>query len=51
MKPMVAENLLRDVKIGLRVLVKERTFCALAVVVLASSRRSCPRAARREWIQ
>jgi len=32
---MIAENLLRDVKIGLRVLVKERTFCALAVVVLA----------------
>src|SRR6185436_9001390 len=32
---MIAENLLRDIKIGLRVLVKERTFCALAVVVLA----------------
>jgi putative ABC transport system permease protein len=29
------DNLLRDVKIGLRVLIKERTFCALAVVVLA----------------
>lgn len=29
------ENLLRDVKIGLRVLVKEKSFCALAVVVLA----------------
>ena len=27
--------MLRDIKIGLRVLVKERTFCALAVVVLA----------------
>jgi putative ABC transport system permease protein len=32
---MFADNLLRDIKIGLRVLVKERTFCALAVVVLA----------------
>jgi putative ABC transport system permease protein len=32
---MIAENLLRDIKIGLRVLIKERTFCALAVVVLA----------------
>ena len=32
---MLADNLLRDIKIGLRVLVKERTFCALAVVVLA----------------
>jgi predicted permease len=27
--------MLRDIKIGLRVLIKERTFCALAVVVLA----------------
>jgi putative ABC transport system permease protein len=27
--------MLRDVKIGFRILVKERTFCALAVVVLA----------------
>jgi putative ABC transport system permease protein len=32
---MFADNLLRDIKIGLRVLVKERTFCALAVIVLA----------------
>src|SRR5437773_12379294 len=29
------ENTLRDLRIGLRVLVKERAFCALAVVVLA----------------
>ena len=27
--------MLRDIKIGLRVLIKERTFCALAVIVLA----------------
>ena len=32
---MLNNALLRDIKIGLRVLVKERTFCALAVVVLA----------------
>lgn len=32
---MTFENLSRDVKIGLRVLFKEKTFCALAVVVLA----------------
>src|SRR5258707_2911212 len=32
---MIADNLLRDIKIGLRVLFKEKTFCALAVVVLA----------------
>ena len=32
---MFTDNLLRDIKIGLRVLVKERTFCALAVIVLA----------------
>lgn len=31
----MTENLLRDVKIGLRVLVKEKSFCTLAVVVLA----------------
>jgi putative ABC transport system permease protein len=29
------ETFLRDVRIGLRVLVKERAFCALAVIVLA----------------
>ncbi len=29
------DNLIRDVRIGLRVLVKEKSFCALAVVVLA----------------
>ncbi len=29
------ENLLRDVRIGVRVLVKERTYCALAILVLA----------------
>ncbi|HXI31350.1 MAG TPA: ABC transporter permease [Vicinamibacterales bacterium] len=32
---MVAETLRRDLRIGLRVLVKERSFCALAVIVLA----------------
>ena len=32
---MIAENTLRDLRIGLRVLVKEKSFCALAVVVLA----------------
>jgi predicted permease len=32
---MIPDTLLRDVRIGLRVLVKERTFCALAVIVLA----------------
>jgi predicted permease len=32
---MTLENLSRDVKISLRVLFKEKTFCALAVVVLA----------------
>src|SRR5262245_53633543 len=32
---MVAETFRRDLRIGLRVLVKERSFCALAVVVLA----------------
>ena len=29
------ENLLRDVRIGVRVLLKERAFCALAILVLA----------------
>ena len=29
------ENLLRDVRIGVRVLVKERAFCTLAILVLA----------------
>ena len=32
---MPAENLLRDVRIGLRILIKEKSFCALAVIVLA----------------
>jgi predicted permease len=32
---MPVETLFRDLKIGLRVLVKEKAFCALAVVVLA----------------
>jgi putative ABC transport system permease protein len=32
---MVAEDTARDVRIGLRVLVKERSFCALAIFVLA----------------
>jgi putative ABC transport system permease protein len=32
---MIVESLFRDVKIGLRVLIKEKSFCALAVVVLA----------------
>ena len=32
---MPAENFLRDVRIGLRVLIKEKSFCALAVIVLA----------------
>jgi predicted permease len=31
----MSDNLFRDLKIGLRVLVKEKGFCALAVVVLA----------------
>src|SRR5258708_36977762 len=31
----MADNLLRDVKIGFRVLFKEKSFCALAVIVLA----------------
>ena len=32
---MPAENFLRDIRIGLRVLIKEKSFCALAVIVLA----------------
>jgi len=32
---MVAETLRRDLRVGLRILVKEKSFCALAVVVLA----------------
>ena len=32
---MTADNLLRDFRIGLRVLIKEKGFCALAVTVLA----------------
>ena len=32
---MHAENFLRDIRIGLRVLIKEKAFCALAVIVLA----------------
>ena len=32
---MPVDTLLRDLKIGLRVLIKEKSFCALAVVVLA----------------
>src|SRR5438094_9485866 len=32
---MLAHTLIRDIKIGLRVLIKEKGFCALAVVVLA----------------
>jgi len=31
----MSDNLFRDLKIGLRVLVKEKGFCALAVIVLA----------------
>src|SRR3954463_14088852 len=31
----MTDNFFRDVKIGLRVLIKEKGFCALAVVVLA----------------
>ena len=32
---MPAEDFLRDIRIGVRVLIKERSFCALAVIVLA----------------
>jgi predicted permease len=34
-KEGMTENLIRDLKIGVRVLVKERSFCALAVIVLS----------------
>ena len=32
---MLLESFFRDVRIGLRILVKEKTFCFLAVLVLA----------------
>src|ERR1700704_960685 len=32
---MVAETFRRDLRVGFRVLVKEKSFCALAVIVLA----------------
>ena len=32
---MPTETFLRDIRIGLRILIKERSFCALAVIVLA----------------
>ena len=32
---MIFDNLRRDIKIGLRVLIKEKGFCGLAVVVLS----------------
>src|SRR3954468_14271610 len=32
---MVAEDFAQDLRIGLRVLVKEKSFCALVVIVLA----------------
>ncbi len=32
---MITDSLFRDVRIGLRVLIKEKGFCALAVIVLA----------------
>ena len=32
---MIAETSVRDVRIGLRVLVKEKSFCALVIIVLA----------------
>jgi len=32
---MITETLIRDLRVGLRVLIKEKTFCALAVFVLA----------------
>jgi putative ABC transport system permease protein len=32
---VLAETFIRDLRIGFRVLVKEKSFCALAVVVLA----------------
>ena len=32
---MIVDGLLRDIRIGLRILIKEKGFCALAVIVLA----------------
>ena len=32
---MVAETFRQDLRVGVRVLVKERSFCGLAVIVLA----------------
>src|ERR1022692_4272702 len=32
---MLADTFLRDLRVGLRVLIKEESFCALAVMVLA----------------
>jgi putative ABC transport system permease protein len=32
---MIADNLFRDLRIGLRVLIKEKAFCALAAMVIA----------------
>src|SRR5919108_5714378 len=32
---MITDSLFRDVRIGLRVLLKEKGFCALAVIVLS----------------
>jgi putative ABC transport system permease protein len=32
---MISDNLLRDLRVGFRVLIKEKSFCALAVIVLA----------------
>jgi ABC-type lipoprotein release transport system permease subunit len=32
---MIADSLFRDIKIGLRALIKEKGFCTLAVIVLA----------------
>src|SRR5580704_6181700 len=32
---MIAETFRQDLRIGLRVLIKEKSFCALAVIVLA----------------
>ncbi len=32
---MIAEDTIRDVRVGLRILVKEKSFCALAIFVLA----------------
>jgi hypothetical protein len=32
---MIAETFRRDIRVGLRVLVKERSFCALSIFVIA----------------